>query len=57
MAMAGIAREDYLLKGANANLERGRVVKTEVKSDVEDGLDINTVQYSYIDSELFDNED
>ena len=57
MAMAGIAREDYLLEGANAHIERGKVVKTEVESDVEDVLDINTIQYSCIDCELFDNED
>ena len=55
--MAGIAREDYLLEGANADLERGRVAKTDVVSDIEDGYNTNKVQYSYIDYELFTNED
>ena len=57
LAMASIAREDYLLEGASAEVERGNYTNTEVESDVEDGFDNNLVQYSYIDSELFDNED
>ena len=57
LAMAGIDRENYLLEGANANLERGLVLTTEVESDVEDQADNNRVFYSYIDNELFNSED
>ena len=56
LAMAGLEREDYLLEGANAEYERGCVMKTEVESDVEDGADNNKVFYSYIDNELFNTE-
>ena len=57
LAMAGIDRENYLLEGANANLERGLVLTTEVESDVEDQADNNRVFYSYIDNELFNSGD
>ena len=56
LAMASIQRQDMLFEYADAKLESGNVPK-EVKSDNEDKKECNNVDYSYIDNELFINED
>ena len=55
LAMASIQREDMLFEYADAKIESGKAPK-EVKSDSEDDKNCNKVDYSYIDNELFINE-
>ena len=56
LIMAGIGKEDMLLESGNADYECGKLTSTLVDSDHEDSKDINKVDYSYIDNELFLNE-
>ena len=57
LAMAGIERDDCLMKWCNARVENGDInVTTEIKSDEEDNREHNKVAYLYIDNELFNNE-
>ena len=57
LAMAGISREDNLLEYANGKVEDGHLLENiTMKSDVEDEHERNRVEYSYIDNELFINE-
>ena len=55
LAMAAIDRDDMIFERANSKLEEG-VTETEVKSDNEDDKERNKVAYSYVDNELFLNE-
>ena len=56
--MASISREDYLLEDGNALLERGLLDKDLlVTSDAKDDAARNKTRYSYIDNELFVNEE
>ena len=57
LSMAGIARDDMINESANADMECGISREGEVKSDPEDDDKGNKVEYSYIDNELFLNED
>ena len=57
MAMAALAREDNLIESANNEYENGSVKAGPVESDNEDKKSTNTVAYSYIDNELFQNEE
>ena len=56
--MASISREDYLLEDGNSLLERGLLEKESVvTSDAEDDAARNKTRYSYINNELFVNEE
>ena len=57
LAMAAIHREDYLLEDGNDKVERGILDKSLVTSDNEDDAARNKVHYTYIDNELFNNEE
>ena len=57
LAMAGITREDVILEDANGKFERGKLEEDCVSSDDEDNDRNNQVQYSYIDNQLFMDED
>ena len=55
--MAGIAREDDLLKIANDKFEIGKFKDECVNSHNKDNKPNKKVHYSYIDNELFKNKD
>ena len=57
LAMAGIAREDDLLKIANDKFKRGKFKDECVNSDDEDDKPNNKVHYSYNDNDFFQSED
>ena len=46
LALAAIDRDEDLFEGVNANLERGKILKGEIKSDNEDDAQCNQVKYS-----------
>ena len=55
MAMAALVREDLLIEKGNSEYENGNVNGAEVASDNEDKETRNTVAYSDVDNELFQN--
>ena len=57
LAMAAIDRDDNIIELANADYERETVSDELVLSDEEDKKPTNQIHYSYIDNELFQNED
>ena len=57
MAMAAITNEDNIIEKANDEFENGTVNAGPVDSDPEDKKITNTVAYSYVDNELFTNEE
>lgn len=54
--MAGLARDDMIMELGNSMIERG-CMETDVPSDREDNHPHNRTGYSYIDNELFNQED
>ena len=56
VAMAGLSRDDMTMELGNSMIERG-CIETDVPSDREDNHPHNRTAYSYIDNELFNQED
>ena len=57
LAMAAIAREDNIIEDSNEAYEYGGISGEKAESDNEDTKIENKVSYTYIDNELFKNEE
>ena len=55
--MAAIDRDNNIIELANADYERETVSDEVILSDEEDKKPRNQIHYSYIDNELFQNEE